>query len=448
MEEGDHYMEAEENIRIGHRNVRIRLDVPDDAAKLLVYLRQVSEETHYMIRYADEVRGDEEEERQFLEGIEASGRNFMLSALELDEEGNETRIVGNVGVNAIGSTFKVRHRASLGIALIQEYCGKSLGTILMKRALELAAQRGYTQMELGVFEDNPRAFHVYEKMGFAATGKIPNAFRLRSGEEIAEIQMVKRLTEDGAAEHSDKERKEAWKRKTRENETALLECFCTKKALTEHMARWTDDKIPDKYDQNFFECSGQPSEEEFREALRYQKERGDHFIKLESREPLSPDFGLEREVTLTMVLTGDCSAWRENPQVTIRKPEEAELVENELRNFGRIYGEDFTVRNAKRNYETLDYVGAYLDGKLAGSCYAFTRDGVTCIDGLVVNEESRHRYVASTLLKYIAMANRENLICLHADEDDTPKEMYRKMGFVVVDANYEYTSTDLESLQK
>ena len=136
-------MRKEEILRVGDQNVRIRLNVPDDAAKLLIYLRQVSEETHYMIRYADEVRGDEEEERKFLENMEASGRDFMLSAYELDAEGNEIRLVGNVGVSAIGSTCKVCHRASLGIALIQEYCGRGLGTILMKGALALAAQRGY-----------------------------------------------------------------------------------------------------------------------------------------------------------------------------------------------------------------------------------------------------------------------------------------------------------------
>lgn len=79
-------MRKEEILRVGDQNVRIRLNVPDDAAKLLIYLRQVSEETHYMIRYADEVRSDEEEERKFLENMEASGRDFMLSAYELDAE--------------------------------------------------------------------------------------------------------------------------------------------------------------------------------------------------------------------------------------------------------------------------------------------------------------------------------------------------------------------------
>lgn len=31
---------------------------------------------------------------------------------------------------------------------------------------------------------------------------------------------------------------------------------------------------------------------------------------------------------------------------------------------------------------------------------------------------------------------------LHADDDDTPKEMYLKMGFEIVDRLYEYSCTD------
>lgn len=184
-------MEMEEIIRTGNRNVRIRKVTTADAERMLVYLKQVSDETPYMIRYPDEVRSSVEEERAFLEKITSGGRNFMLAALELNEDGLDGRIAGNVGVNAIGSTEKVCHRASLGIALIQEYCGIGLGRILMEKSIALASELGYTQMELGVFENNERALQLYRKMGFSEVGRIPNAFRLRTGEQIAEIQMVK-----------------------------------------------------------------------------------------------------------------------------------------------------------------------------------------------------------------------------------------------------------------
>ena len=170
-------METEEIIQAGNRNVRIRKVTTADAEKMLVYLRQVSDETPYMIRYPDEVRSSVEEERTFLENLASGGRNFMLAALELNEEGMEGRIAGNVGVNAIGSTEKV--------------CGIGLGRILLEKSISFASELGYTQMELGVFENNERALRLYRKMGFSEVGRIPNAFRLRTGEQIAEIQMVK-----------------------------------------------------------------------------------------------------------------------------------------------------------------------------------------------------------------------------------------------------------------
>ena len=59
------------------------------------------------------------------------------------------------------------------------------------------------------------------------------------------------------------------------------------------------------------------------------------------------------------------------------------------------------------------------------------------MDALVVREAFRKRYVATTLMKHIASQFKEEMF-LHADADDTPKEMYRKMGFETVDELYEY----------
>ena len=38
----------------------------------------------------------------------------------------------------------------------------------------------------------------------------------------------------------------------------------------------------------------------------------------------------------------------------------------------------------------------------------------------------------------------EDILLLHADEDDTPKDMYLRMGFEIVDRLYEYTRTGIE----
>ena len=115
----------------------------------------------------------------------------------------------------------------------------------------------------------------------------------------------------------------------------------------------------------------------------------------------------------------------------------------ELQNYGEDYGEDFVKRKMRRylsvseNTSNFYYFGAYVDGKIAGACYAFDSHGYVCIDGLAVNKPFRRQYVATILLAHIAEIFGERLY-LHADAEDTPKDMYRRMGFHTVDVCYEY----------
>lgn len=58
-------------------------------------------------------------------------------------------------------------------------------------AQDQAKKNGFEQIELGVFADNPRAIHVYEKAGFQKVGIQPRAFKLQDGSYVDEIEMVK-----------------------------------------------------------------------------------------------------------------------------------------------------------------------------------------------------------------------------------------------------------------
>lgn len=238
---------------------------------------------------------------------------------------------------------------------------------------------------------------------------------------------------------------------TRTTDQAFSALFSVSRPFSEHLTKREDDQLRDKYDHNSFFYEGQPSVEEVRQALAYQKARRDAFLKLEGYTPLEQSFGMEGEETLTMLLpeNADPSVWKTNPAVSIEAPDFDQLEQNELKYYGPLYGEDFTLRNNRRLREKLTYHGAYLDGKLAGSCYTWSAGGYTCLDGLLVDSDFRHQYVASTLLKALAeQAKREGkILYLHADPEDTPKDMYAKMGFSVVDRVYEYLCTDFTRLQ-
>ena len=83
--------------------------------------------------------------------------------------------------------------------------------------------------------------------------------------------------------------------------------------------------------------------------------------------------------------------------------------------------------------------------KLVGACHSFRADGITCIDGLIVDDAHRHQYVATTLLRYIRERHPQDILILHADDNDSPKDMYLKRGFIIVDRLYEYSKTDISS---
>lgn len=160
---------------------------PEDAEAMLDYLERTSAETHFMVRLPKEVTLSLEEEQAFLSDCLSSDRRIMLAAFAGD------RIVGNVAISPMGEQYKVRHRANLGIAIVQEYCNCGLGSILMEEGIAFTKHAGYEQLELGVFADNERAIYLYQKFGFQDIGKIPRAFHLPDGSYIDEIQMVKFL---------------------------------------------------------------------------------------------------------------------------------------------------------------------------------------------------------------------------------------------------------------
>ena len=167
--------------------VILRSPQPRDAAQLNEYLRLTSGETHYMVRYPEECDQTLGAAQKRLQAMEDHERSFMLAAF-LDGE-----LVGGCSVMAYNGHIKTRHRSSLGISIKQKACDSGLGTAMIDAALCQAKENGFAQVELGVFEDNPRARHVYEKLGFQEQGRTLRAFRLKDGTYRDEIQMVKFL---------------------------------------------------------------------------------------------------------------------------------------------------------------------------------------------------------------------------------------------------------------
>ena len=158
----------------------------DDAEALSAFRLATYRETYFMARYPEEGANLEAVQT----GLAASGKspvNFEVGAFA-----GET-LVGEFGVAQVRPHIKYRHRAVMGISVRKEYWGCGLGSFLMQLAVDQTRANGFEQLELGVYSDNGRAIHLYEKVGFARCGTMPHAFKLKDGTYRDEIMMVKML---------------------------------------------------------------------------------------------------------------------------------------------------------------------------------------------------------------------------------------------------------------
>ena len=131
------------------------------------------EQTDYLLSYPDENSLSPEEESRFLKA-KTESKNEMELLAEVDGI-----IAGLAGIEGVGSKYKVRHRAELGISIDQAFWGLGIGSALMDACIECAGLAGYEQLELNVAAENDRAMSLYRKKGFTEFGRNPRGFKSR-----------------------------------------------------------------------------------------------------------------------------------------------------------------------------------------------------------------------------------------------------------------------------
>ena len=358
----------------------------------------------------------------------------------------------NLGDNLeeIGEDAIENHTADIGIKICNPtFQEKGLGKIVLSMLIRELFSRGYTKIVLDTNLKNKRAQHVYERLGFQKVNIRMDAWIDQVGEKqsVVDYELTKEHFVDFVLMDEIS--------RIRKAERSFKMLFSQKCVFSEHLEKWQDDDLYDMYDHNqFVPLLDDPTDKELEQAIAYQHQLGRGFLKLDTREKLdealTERFSLEECCTETMLLRNkqkNIEAWKCNSDVIIHDSASsdvlADLLQIDIETFASDYGEDFIrrrdARYVKKAMETqgFHYYVAYLDGKVAGSCYACAIDGYVVMDALVVREAFRKRYVATTLMKHIASQFKEEMF-LHADADDTPKEMYRKMGFETVDELYEY----------
>lgn len=224
--------------------------------------------------------------------------------------------------------------------------------------------------------------------------------------------------------------------------------------INNKIVRFNDDLLPDMYSNNYFEVSNKIDENDYNLMREYKKHRKESHLKIvcPKRNKLLLNKEMEESVLLTMLKTDFEYPTDLNKSIVIKccKNEDIEedLTRLELKHYGSVYGEDFTIRKshrlfslAKKQDNNLYYFGAYIGRKIVGSCSLYFEDQIAALDDLLTDKDYRYQNIATTLMKYV----HEYFNCpifLHADLDDTPKEMYMKLGYKIVKEEYEYFKLD------
>ncbi len=173
----------EYTLRNGQKII-LRSPLQEDTKELMQHRLATSTETYFMSRYPEEFQDFEEKQRATITQVSEDKDDFEILALM------DGKIIGHAGIRRIDNHLKCRHRGMFGISIRQEFCDCGLGSLMLGECLKIAKSTSFEQIELGVFVDNVRARHLYEKIGFKQVGIMPRAFKLKDGTFRDEVHMV------------------------------------------------------------------------------------------------------------------------------------------------------------------------------------------------------------------------------------------------------------------
>ena len=151
----------------------LRSGEASDGSAVLDYFNLTHAETDYLLSYPDENSFDAAQEGDFLERKAVRANEVEIIAIV------DGKVAGSAGIDAIGSMYKVRHRAEFGISILKEYWGLGPGRALTQACIKCAKDAGFSQLELTVAAENSRAVALYQSEGFVKYGRNPLGFNSR-----------------------------------------------------------------------------------------------------------------------------------------------------------------------------------------------------------------------------------------------------------------------------
>ncbi len=156
-------------------NVTFRYLRKNDLDAMLSYINTLIAEDTYIGMYGTPLTREEESKHlnESLESIEKNEKRIIVVEIEGKYVGS-----GDLRRETIR---RKKHMGNIGISLLKEFREEGIGAELLATLIEEGRKLGLKLLHLTCLENNDRALHLYEKLGFKRCGFIPNACFWKGG---------------------------------------------------------------------------------------------------------------------------------------------------------------------------------------------------------------------------------------------------------------------------
>jgi len=143
--------------------IRVRAIHPADREKLLQHFQSLSPESVYF-RFFGPKKTLSDQELSRLSDIDYHDQVGLIATLKA---GNDERIIGVGRYFAAGARLGQQRTAEVAFAVLDEYQGHGIGTILLKHLSAIARAQGITEFTANVLGSNHKMIEVFESSGFS-----------------------------------------------------------------------------------------------------------------------------------------------------------------------------------------------------------------------------------------------------------------------------------------
>lgn len=171
-------------IRLSSGVLTLRAPEPEDAEEILKATVKMAGETKFLSGTPETRNIPLEREMEWVDRKNESESEYIIAAY-YKSTNYITRDVPEVYVGnlelRLNTGERQRHRAGVGIALLQKYTHLGIGSQMFRYAKEIAKKHNVEMLELDVISTNLPAINCYVKQGFEITGNKKKFLKYEDG---------------------------------------------------------------------------------------------------------------------------------------------------------------------------------------------------------------------------------------------------------------------------